>query len=83
MNKIFYAISGFVSLVFSWLVYRNKKVERENCKLKIFVEEKNNSMNEVKNEILQTVNVLRKQSEISSNTDTNVSAVNEWLSGKQ
>ena len=83
MNKIFYAISGFVSVVFSWLVYRNKKLEKKNCKLEISVEEKNRTLNEVEKEISETATVLKKQAEIASNTSTNVVDIDDWLSGKK
>ena len=83
MNKIFYAISGFVSVVFSWLVYRNKRLEKKNSKLELIVEEKNNALDEVENEISETTAVLKKQAEIASNTSTNVVDINDWLSGKK
>ena len=44
MNKIFYAISGFISVVFSWLVYRNRKVERKNCKLESVIDQKTKAL---------------------------------------
>ena len=83
MNKIFYAICGFVSVVFSWLVYRNKRLEKKNCKLEISVEEKNRTLNEVENEISETATVLKKQAEIASSTDTTVVDIDTWLSGKK
>jgi len=83
MNKIFYAISGFLSVVFSWLAYRNKRLEKKNCKLEIAVEGKDRALNEVENEISETATVLKKQSEIASSTNTAVVDINDWLSGKK
>jgi len=83
MIKIFYVISGFVSAVFSWLVYRNKRLEKKNCKLEISVEERDRALNEVENEISETATVFKKQSEIASSINTTVVDINDWLSGKK
>ena len=83
MNKIFYAISGFLSIVFSWLVYRNKRLEKKNCKLEIAVEGKDRALNEVENEAKKTEKIIKKQSQAANCTDTSVDAVHDWLSGKE
>jgi len=83
MNKIFYAISGFISVVFSWLLYRNRKVERKNCKLESVIDQKTKALNEVENEAKKTEKIIKKQSQAANCTDTSVDAVHDWLSGKE
>lgn len=83
MNRILCIISGLFSAAFSWLVYRNRKVERENCKLESVIEQKTKALNEVENEAKKTERIIKQQADVAHDTDTSIDAVHAWMSDKK